>query len=341
MADRIFNFVVPVIGILFLLVVGILLDKFVLLKFSKKWKKYDIINPFKRMIIVWSLLLGLIVLLPFLPIKKHILEFLNKTIVVLIVASVAFVLSKLTANLIRYYTENISLPRVSIFEHIAKFFIWIIGLLIILQMLGVSVTPLVTAFGLGGLAVALALQDTLSNFFAGLHIIISKQIRPGDYVKLESGEEGYVENISWRVATIRQLSNNIVMIPNLKLSSNIIVNYHLPETDMAVLVNVGVSYDSDLDKVERVTVEVAKEVMMEVKGGVPEFEPFIRYHSFGDFSINFTVILRVREFTDQYLVKHEFIKKLYKRYKREGIEIPFPIRTLYIEKMEGTNKNLT
>ena len=97
---------------------------------------------------------------------------------------------------------------------------------------------------------------------------------------------------------------------------------------MAVLVQVGVHYDSDLEKVEKVTIEVAKEVMREVKGGVPEFEPFIRYHTFGDFSINFTVILRAKEYTDQYLVKHEFIKRLHKRYKEEGIVIPYPIRAI-------------
>lgn len=103
---------------------------------------------------------------------------------------------------------------------------------------------------------------------------------------------------------------------------------------MAVLVQVGVSYESDLTKVEKVTIEVAKEVMKEVPGGVPEFEPFIRYHTFADFSINFTVILRAKEFVDQYLVKHEFVKRLHRRYEKERIEIPFPIRTVYMKERE-------
>ena len=99
---------------------------------------------------------------------------------------------------------------------------------------------------------------------------------------------------------------------------------------MAVLVDVGVSYGSDLEEVERATVEVAREVMDEVQGGVPGFAPFIRYHTFGDFSITFTVILRAKEFVDQYLIKHEFVKRLHRRYRDEGIEIPFPIRTVYV-----------
>jgi small-conductance mechanosensitive channel len=109
---------------------------------------------------------------------------------------------------------------------------------------------------------------------------------------------------------------------------------------MAVLVNLGVHYGSDLQKVEQVTVEVAKEVMKEVAGGVPGFQPFIRYNTFGDFSINFTVILRGKEFVDQYLIKHEFIKRLHARYKKEGIVIPFPIRAInYEQEQTEQNKN--
>ena len=176
----------------------------------------------------------------------------------------------------------------------------------------------------------MALQEPLANLFAGFHILMSKQVRPGDYVRLQTGEEGYVMDISWRNTTIRQLPNNVVIVPNSKLASIIVTNYYLPQQEMSVLVQVGVGYDSDLEKVEKVTIEVAKEVMREVPGGVPEFEPFIRYHTFGDFSIDFTVILRAREFVDQYLVKHEFIKRLHRRYQQEGIEIPFPIRTIYM-----------
>ncbi len=104
----------------------------------------------------------------------------------------------------------------------------------------------------------------------------------------------------------------------------------MPEKELAVLVQVGVSYDSDLEKVEKITTEIAKEVMKTVPGGVPDFEPFIRYHTFGESSINFTVILRAKEFTDRFLITHEFIKRLKKRYDKEGIVIPFPIRTVYM-----------
>jgi small-conductance mechanosensitive channel len=124
------------------------------------------------------------------------------------------------------------------------------------------------------------------------------------------------------------LPNNTVLVPNAKLAQAIVINYHLPDKELAVLVNVGVDYESDLEQVERVTCDVARDVMRTVPGGVPQFEPFIRYHTFGESSIDFTVILRASEFVDQYLVKHEFVKRLHQRYRHEGIAIPFPIRTL-------------
>jgi small-conductance mechanosensitive channel len=92
-----------------------------------------------------------------------------------------------------------------------------------------------------------------------------------------------------------------------------------------------VHYNSDLEHVERVTCQVAKEVLQEVEGGTKDFDPFIRYHTFGDSSINFTVILRAEEFVNGYMIKHEFVKRLHKRFKQEGIVIPFPIRTLDIK----------
>lgn len=124
------------------------------------------------------------------------------------------------------------------------------------------------------------------------------------------------------------LPNNLVVVPNAKLAQAIVTNHDLPSRDLAVLVEVGVDYSSDLVHVERVVTEVSKEVMAEVPGGVPDFDPFIRYHTFADSSVNFTVILRAKEFVDQYLIKHEFIKRLHARFTEEGIVIPFPIRSI-------------
>ena len=330
----------PPIIIIASLVLGRFCKKWVISKLldltSKTKLRFDdvLIRSLKSSVVLWCLLLGIYIALNFVSLPDKILALTQKILLVLVLFTAFLFLARFLSDLIQIYEDKIkgALPGASIFKNLIKGFVLVIGFLMILHTIGISITPLITTLGIGGLAVALALQDTLANLFAGLHIVATKKVRPGDYIKIETGEEGYVTDITWRDTTIRQLPNNIVIIPNSKLASAIVTNYYFPERELAVLVQVGVSYDSDLEKVEKVTIEVAKEVMQEVSGGVPEFNPFIRYHTFDDFSINFTVILKAKEFVDQYLVKHEFVKRLKKRYDQEGIEIPFPIRTVFLKK---------
>ncbi len=223
----------------------------------------------------------------------------------------------------------------TIFANITRIVVLAMGMLVVLQTLGISIAPLLTALGVGGLAVALALQDTLANLFAGVHVLASKTVQPGDYIRLSSGEEGYVVDINWRNTVVRQLSNNLVIIPNVQLSGTNMTNFTRPEQRLTILVQVGVGYDSDLEHVERVTLAVVKSVMNEVTGAVPEHEPAVRFHTFGDSRIGFTVILGVGEFSDQYRIKHEFIKRLHQRYRSEGITIPAPTRTVAFQQSDG------
>ncbi|MDP2599309.1 MAG: mechanosensitive ion channel family protein [Deltaproteobacteria bacterium] len=250
-----------------------------------------------------------------------------------LILAVTFIVLKVSLRFLKIYTEKRRdvLPPTSLFSNLLKLVVLLIGLLMILQALGISIAPILTAMGVGGLAVALGLQPTLTDFFSGLQVLLSRQLRVGDYIQLDNGMAGYVHDITWRNTTVRALANNMIVIPNTKLAASIITNYCKPQREMAVLMQVGVAYDSDLKKVEQVTVETAKEVLKEYAKGVSGFEPFIRYHTFGDSSIHFTVILRAAEFVDQYIIKHEFVKALQARYAKEGINIPFPIRTVYLK----------
>ncbi|MEB3826309.1 mechanosensitive ion channel family protein [Phormidium sp. CCY1219] len=256
---------------------------------------------------------------------------LSKIILAFLLGAITLVFSRLSLGFIRVYSQTSErvLPLTSLLENLTRLFIFTLGTLIILQSIGISITPLLTALGVGGISIGLALQTTLANLFSGLNIIMSRKVNPGDYVKLETGEEGYVTDVTWRHTTIREIPNNLVVVPNSQLVSATFKNYALPQKEMMVLIEVGISYKSDLEKVEQVTLEVAKAVMREVPGGVPEFEPFVRYHSFGYFSINFTVYLAGQEYFDRLITTHEFIKRLHKRYQAEGIKIPFPIRPVY------------
>ncbi len=324
------------------LLVGIIFDKIILKRLRKvavktKWEGDEIIvSALSRMTILWFVVAGIYGAANSIPMRPTHLSILHKTLLVIVIFSATVVLARISVGFVNLYAARVKgvLPSTSIFVNLTKLLVFLVGVLIILQTLGISVTPILTALGIGGLAVALALQDTLSNLFSGLHIIVSRQVRPGDYVRLDSGEEGYVADITWRNTTIRTLPNNMVVVPNSRMASSVVTNFFLPEKEMVFFIEVGVSYECDLDKAEQVTTETAKEVMKEVSGGVPQFEPFIRYHSFGDYSVKFTVILRAREFTDQGLIKHEFIKRLHERYRKEGIQIPFPTRTVYMKGRE-------
>lgn len=319
--------------------VGKVFEKIILARLRKvaaktTWEGDEIIfDALSGITTLWFGLASIHIALIHLPINSQLAAICNKSILVIVIFSATLVAARIAAGMANLYLSRMKeiLPQTSILLNLTRLIVFTVGILIALQTLGISIAPILTTLGVGGVAVALALQDTLSNLFSGLQILVSKQVRPNDYVKLDTGEEGYVVDTTWRNTTIRTLPNNMVIIPNAKLASAIVTNYHRPQKDMAVLVQVGVSHESDLEKVEKVTMEVGKEVMKEVAGGIPEFEPFIRYHTFADFSINFTVILRTKEFVDQYLIKHEFIKRLNKRYRKENIEIPFPIRTVNLK----------
>jgi len=285
-------------------------------------------------LILFFLGLGLSFYLDAIPdLPKKWAKYSDAILIILFVLAGYLFVDRLMIEILRRYSKKVDFISSSagVIKTLYRALILGFVFLIVLDRLKITITPFLASLGIGGLVVALALQDTLSNFFSGIYIFFDKPIRIGDYIMLESGQEGYVAQIGWRNTRIRMLPNNTVIVPNAKLVSGQITNFYLPETEMAVLVQVGVSYQSDLEKVEKVTIEVAKEVLQEVEGGVKEFDPFIRYHTFSDFSINFTVILRAREYVNKYLIVHEFIKRLHKRYQQEGIEIPFPIRTVYMK----------
>jgi small-conductance mechanosensitive channel len=280
--------------------------------------------------LIWMAMLGLYAAIQFCDITEHHRTVLEKTLMAAGLLSLTMASSSLAARMIRSHAEKLdgSGSSTTLIQNITRIVIWLTGIMVILSSLGVSVAPMLATLGVGGLAVALALQDTLANLFAGVHISLNKIVRINDYVKLDSGDEGYVTDINWRTTTIRTGAGNMVIVPNSKITQSIVTNFYYPAKDMAVVIPVGVHYSSDLRKVERVTCEVAREVLGQVEGGVADFEPVVRYQTLGDFSVQFNVVLRVREYGHQFLVKHEFIMRLMDRYAREGIVVPYPVQAI-------------
>jgi len=300
-----------------------------------------IINSLKMPSVYWCIAIGLYIGVAVSDLNVKYVLYITRAIHVIIIFSVTIAAANLSGRIFKNYIQrsNLPIPTTGLANGILKGTIIIIGLLIIMSVLGISITPLITALGVGGLAVALALQDTLANLFAGIHILVERTIRVGDFIKLESGQEGYVDDITWRTTRVRMLPNNMVVIPNSKLSQSIVTNYYLPEKRMSLLISIGVSYSSDPEKVEKILVEETKNAVGQIPGLLGDPEPFVRFiPGFGDSSLDFTLICQVQEFVDQYLAQHELRKRIFKRFKQEGIDIPFPHRTVYLREEKEWQK---
>jgi small-conductance mechanosensitive channel len=253
---------------------------------------------------------------------------------VLFAISLTLMFMRVAGEMARHFGSHApgALPVTSLTQNLAQIAVLAVGLLVILSDIGVKITPILTALGVGGLAVALALQDTLSNLFGGFWLSIAGQVRLGDYIKLNTGEEGYVSDIGWRSTVIRGLGNNMIIVPNAKLAQAIVTNYYLPEKRMSSSLQVGVSYASDVDRVEQVLLEIARQAAGQVPGLLAEPAPSVTFDpGFGDWSLNLTLNYQIAEFSNQWSVKHELRKRIFRRFREEGIDMPFPTRTVYLE----------
>jgi small-conductance mechanosensitive channel len=244
---------------------------------------------------------------------------------VAIILSVTITVANVLSTLMRRVSERRALggPIAGLGQSIARGVVYCVGLLVLLASLGIQITPILAALGVGGLAVALALQDTLSNLFAGIHLLADKPIRVGDYVKVADTVEGHVTDIGWRSTRVRMLQNMVVIIPNKRVAESIITNYDMPEPRLTLLIRVGVDYGSDPDLVERLLVEEAQRAAAEVPGLLAEPAPTARLiPGFGDFSLDFTLACQVKSFADQFSVQHELRKRILRRLTAEGVQIP-------------------
>ncbi|MBL0691082.1 MAG: mechanosensitive ion channel family protein [SAR324 cluster bacterium] len=205
-----------------------------------------------------------------------------------------------------------------------------------LSFVGIDITPALAALGVGGLAVALALQDTLGNLFAGIQIILSRKFKPHSYVMIPSlSLEGTVRDITLRYTTLENLRNELVIVPNSVFSQASVVNISMPKKEFTFIVKFSVVYSSNLKKVEKITTEVIKNIMQNTKGGSQNFPGAALTWEFGDSGIEFLSVLKGKNYAQHRGgIKSAFIKELHERFDLEGIEFAFPTRTLYLKKNE-------
>jgi small-conductance mechanosensitive channel len=331
---------IPIMVALSLSVI-LLIIRGIALKLLYRWAEntetslYDIvIKSLKNPSIYWCVAVGLYVGVRVSELPEKYVVHMSTAINIIIIFSITIAAANLVGRIFKNYIQQSELPvpTTGLAYGIIKGSIFVMGFMIILSVLGISITPLITALGVGGIAVALALKDTLENLFSGIHILMENSVRIGDFIRLDSGLEGYISDITWRTTRIKMLNNNMVIIPNSKLSQSIVTNYNLPDKSMAVIVPISISYNSDTDKVELILAEVAENAVKELPGLFKEHKPIIRLSGFGQSSIDFLVIVFIHEVVEQYTAQHEIRKRILKRFRQEGVEIPYQQSVVHLKR---------
>lgn len=283
--------------------------------------------------LIWALILAVHLALQGSDLPGKFTNPVANALLVLWIVSLTLMSMRVVGNLVRYSGSQIpgAMPVTTLTQNLAQISVVILGSLLVLNHFKVSITPILTALGVGGLAVALALQDTLSNLFGGFYVAVAGQVRLGDYIKLNTGEEGYVADIGWRCTTFRALAHNLIIVPNAKLAQAIVTNYYLPEKRMSASFAVTVGYECDPDAVQQVLAEVLAQAAGEVPGMLKDPAPEAAFDpGFGEAGMAFTANFHVAEFVNQFSVRNELRKRVLRRFREEGIAIPYPARTVYL-----------
>ncbi len=248
----------------------------------------------------------------------------------------AHALSAGSSVTLNWYMANIAVRTETTFDdrslpllrRFLRVFVYGLALVLILDTLGYSIGLLLGGLGITGLAVALALQPTLTNYFAGTYVMSDQAIKPGDYIELQGGPAGYVVDVGWRTTKIRTWLNTLVIIPNAVMADTIITNYQGPDPALNILIYGGVSYSSDLQQVQDVSLDVTRAVIADNDEAVKSMEPWFGFDSFGDSNINFWIFLQATDRVGSFVVTNDLIKRLHARFATEGIEINYPVRKI-------------
>jgi len=287
------------------------------------------------------LITGLYVGLESLPLPRRYEYVGSKLILALIILVMMYFPAKVVVLALRRAgQQNPSLLRITQpAAFVVRTLFGVLGTIIFLGNMGITLTAVWTTLGVGSVAVALALQETLSNFFSGLYLLADRPINPNDYIKLDSNQEGYVLRIGWRSTVLRTLGNNYVVIPNSTLAKATVTNYSAPESRMSYSIPVGVVYGTDPMLVEKTLLEAAQEAIQDgLEGLLTQPEPSVAFiPGFGDSSLNFSLSLQIRQFTDQFPVQSDLRKRIIRKFQAAGIEMPFPTRTLILDKSSWGN----
>lgn len=242
----------------------------------------------------------------------------------------AWIVSSFSYNLLRTYGSVVAAKTESDFddrmlpllEIIAKYLIWFVAFLLILSNFDIDITPLLAGAGIAGIALALAAQDILSNFFGGAIITLDKPFKIGDRVKFEDFF-GDIVSIGPRSTRLKTLDNQIVTIPNSKITSNIVINFAQPDIKMKVRIPFAVAYGTDIPQVKKTLLEIAHEAIEKTSWVLSDPAPSVYFLEFGESSLNGQLILWTNNYDNLWDVQDYVNSRINERFRKEGVEIPF------------------
>lgn len=280
------------------------------------------INALCSAIVLWAFLLGVYAAVLNYHLSVESTELVRKILIGLAVATATYVAGRAAMGFVESYSaRTAALPSASLLPMFAELVVFVLGGMMVLSTVGISITPLITALGVGGLTIGFALSTPLSNIFAGLLLIASRQLRPGDYVRFEGGVEGWVMDITWFATTLRDRASNYVVMPNSKITSTWFTNFDLPNPKVTVELKATLASDVDLNAAERAIVQAAVDTLRSCNIQSKD-EPYVRFTDFNGNRISFSAFLRADSMQNQLLIQHEFVKHLQERSRKEPQVLP-------------------
>ena len=330
------SLVVILIVFVFLRMFLIIIEK-VLLKVTSKTKTQAddiLIKKSSKPLSLIIILLGLRLAIEELSLDSSIEEFMGKvifSIIVLFVSYLAYlimdiIIFRALKKMAKSNYESVK-DLMSLAKSFLRIVIGILALLYVLELWGIEIGPFLAGLGIAGIAIAFAMQSTLSNIFGGISMILDKTVKAGDLVYLEGGTKGKIMNIGLRSTKILTFDNELIIVPNGKLADSKIQNVALPEPRSRVVIPFGVAYGSNISKVKK----IVKSELKKINNLEKDSEIIVRFLEMSDSSLNFKAYFYVDSFEHRIDSVDEANTRIYESFNRNGIEIPFPQRDVHMK----------
>jgi small-conductance mechanosensitive channel len=306
--------------------------KKILLRLTKKTETEiddKIIEILRKPVFYTVIVIGILISLSYISLPEKFAFYttnLIKTFLALVwISAVKIISDTIIENLKRKKKVKSAIPLIA---NLSGIVIYFVGLLLILNLWGFDITPLLASAGIAGFAIALAAKDTIANFFGGITIFLDKPYRVGDIIQLETNEIGEIIKVGVRSTRIRTRDDTIITVPNSVLANSKIINLSEPRQKLRVNIPIGVSYGTDIKKVEKILLEIAKKN----KNVLEEPESRVKFIEFGQSSLNFVLRCWVAEPFNKGKVIDQVNREINERFKKEKIEIPFPQMDVHLKK---------